>query len=386
MNWLYTLPNAKPSRTIVDFGKGCYEVDGELWLRDFQNWVFEGGTIKQAVAKPGPVDTSMMPKSPAYCGSNKFTKPAGTPVKTAVLTFFMEGGCDITFLDMQILGPNVPGKGAGKDIVDTAITFAGTQRGLVDSVTIRNPYGDYVDAQGLHEAPDAGGKFPATDITVENSSFSGSGREAIGIILASRITVRDNTFYSAAQTMFDIEFDATCECGHQNDILIADNKIVGQHYAFLLSAATAAEVDRFRFTDNDLVDGAQMRAQIKPASQSYNIEIDHNTATGAASWPHRASIIMTHVNGALVLDNIAPVYPWQAGDTVGGPFARINSGVVSGNKLTLVTGVVHQPGSLMVAIGGATACGNFSGSGSAIGSACSSLPSVDAPAGAAAPK
>jgi Right handed beta helix region len=386
MNWLYTLPNAKPSRTIVDFGKGCYEVNGELWLRGFQNWVFEGGTIKQTVAKPGPISTSMMPKSPPYCGSKRFADPAGTPATAFAVTFFMEGGCDITFMDMQILGPNSAGNRGGKNIQDTAITFAGTQRGLVNSVTIRNPYGDYVDAQGLHEAPDAGGKFEATDITVENSSFSGAGREAIGVILASKITVKDNTFYSAAETMFDIEFDATCDCGHQNDILIADNKIVGQHYAFLLAAYTAAEIDRFRFTGNDLVDGAQMRVAIEPQSQSYNIEIDHNTATGAAAWPHRPSITMTDVNGALILDNIAPVYPWTAGDTVGGPFARVNSGVVSGNKLTLVRGQVHQPGSLVVATGGATACDNFSGSGSAIGSACSSLPTVAAPAQAAAPK
>ena len=25
MDWLYSLPNASPSRTVVDFGKGCHD-------------------------------------------------------------------------------------------------------------------------------------------------------------------------------------------------------------------------------------------------------------------------------------------------------------------------------------------------------------------------
>lgn len=382
--WLYSLPNGKSTRTIVDFGTGCYEVNGQLWLRGFKNWVFEGGTIEQKTAMTGNIDTSFVPKEAPYCGSGQYGNTSGSPDGRVAITFFMEGGCDITFLDMQIVGPNILGERDGPKIQDTAITFAGTQRGLVDHISVRNPYGDYVDAQGLHEAPFGGGQFRATDITVENSTFSGAGREGIGIIIASRIVVEHNTFYSVAATVFDIEFDAFCKCGRQNDILIADNTIVGQNYAFLLAADTAAEVNRFRFTGNNLTDGAQFRIEIKPETPSMNIEIDHNTATGPARWPHRASITITNVTGALILDNTSPVYTWQQGDTAAGPFARISSGEVEGNKLTTVSSPYHQPGNLVITDGG-TSCGNVSGTGASLDPPCPSTPTVDQPRGAAAP-
>jgi hypothetical protein len=382
--WLYSLPNAKPTRTIVDFGKGCYEVDGQMWLRGFKNWVFEGGTIEQKTVKAGKVDISFVPKVAPYCGSDAFGNSAGAPDGKVDITFFMEGGCDITFLDMRFFGPNGKGKRGGQNIQDTAITFAGTQRGLVDHISVRDPFGDYVDTQGLHEAPHGGGEYRAEDITVENSTFSGAGREGIGIIISSRIVIEDNTFYSAAETMFDIEFDAYCECGKQEDILIADNTIVGQHYAFLLAAVTAAEIDRFRFTGNNLIDGAQMRIDIAPQTPSKNVEIDHNTATGAAIWPHRASITISNVTGALVLDNTSPIYPWQPGDAAAGPFARISSGEVEGNKLTLVPSPTHQPGNVVVTQGGSD-CGNVSEAGASLDSGCSSTPQVQQPQGAAAP-
>lgn len=123
---------------------------------------------------------------------------------------------------------------------------------------------------------------------------------------------------------------------------------------------------------------------MEPQSISENIEIDHNTATGPARWPHRASITITNVTGALILDNTSPVYAWQQGDETAGPFARISSGEVEGNKLTPVSSPTHQLGNLVITVGG-TSCGNVSGSGGSLGPSCPSTPTVEQPQGAAAP-
>ncbi len=305
--------SASGRTTVVNFGKDCLQVDGTLFLRGLENLSIEGGTWEEAQAHDVASGdwTGVGPRRPAYCGSSKY--PADVQdtytLDRFTLMWAFEGGCDITMKDMTITGPNTAASSGHLELEqDTFVTFYGTQRALVDNVTMRNPYGDYLDASFLHEVP--GGLeylFPATDITVENCRLSGSGRQGLSVILGRRIAFDHNTILGADATVFDIEADAIG--GYETDISITDNTVVGFHYAYLLSAQTGASIDRLAFTGNRMTDGAQMRVVIVDRLAGSNVRISHNSATAAdtASDYKQPAIRISGISDVEVDDNIIPV-------------------------------------------------------------------------------
>lgn len=390
--WLYSLPQGTPGTpTIVRFAShGCYLVNGSLFLRDFRYFVFDGdgAQFRETDVSGATGKVIAGSRRPAYCGYDGWTDVTHTDFlarsDTVTIMFFMEGGCDVTFADMKFEGPN-RGPGGGKAEQDTFVTFAGTQFGLVDDVAMTGPYGDYVDAQALHEVPGPQeSRYEATNITVTNGAFSGAGRQGIGIILASRIAIEHDTFYSAAATMFDIEWDSTG--GFQDDIDISHDVIVGMRYAFLVSAQTGATMKRFTFSDNTMSDGAEMRIFMKPAVGSSEVLISGNVATAPPLWPGRASVNVFDVAGVVVEDNTTPVGLWKRGQYSGGPFARTDGGFVSDNKLDGVTILGLKGGSLVVQQGG-TGCSNSTPAGTSLDGACPGrAPVISPPVAPLAPR
>jgi Right handed beta helix region len=314
-SWLYSLPVGSPAKpTIVHFRKGaCYQVNGELYLRGFRSLFVdgEGATFKQAAPPTCPVkgnrcanrakvsETSVRdnPTTAPYCGSDAYMNDGRSEDSANDTMWDFEGGCDITFEDLKIEGTNT-GAGRARE-TDSFISFAGTQRALVDDVTETDPYGDYVDCSGLHEAG-IGASFPCTDLTVEHSTFSGAGRVGFGLIVCERVAIEDNTISSAAATVFDIEIDSLG--GLQTDIDIDHNTIVGQRYAYLLSAQTGGKIERLRFSDNKMTDKAQMRVVIKDRLSGSDVQVSGNTWSAASSasggtWP---AVRITGIEGDTV--------------------------------------------------------------------------------------
>jgi hypothetical protein len=364
VRWLYTLPQGTlGDPTVVQFQPdACYEVDGSMFLRDFHYFVFSGNgaTFKQLHVQVGAEFNDSGPDRDAYCGYQGFNNSVWTDFlalkknTSTDIMFFMEGGCEITFENMNFVGTN-HGPGGGPLEQDTFITFAGTDIGLVNDVNMQDPYGDYVDTQSLNEAPGPVQRdFPARNITIENSSFSGSGREGLGIVLVDGVTVTHNIFYSAALTMFDIEWDSTG--GDQSDILIEDNTIVGQDYAFLVAAITGAQIHRFSFADNRLIDGAQLRIYLDPAPGSTDVRVTGNTSNQAATWPWRATVNVLNVYRVEVDHNVTPVGFWKPGNRNGGPFVNAPGALVRDNTIRGLE-VLAQPGTLVVQLGGVS-CSN----------------------------
>lgn len=301
--WLYSLPQGTSTRpTTVNFRSGCYLVSGTLYLRDFRDFVLEGGKFEEGAPVPGEISTTG-PDRPAYCGDDDVYTNSNYATYTLdkfALMFFMEGGCYITFKDMSFVGKNKAG-GQYKLEQDTFITLAGTQYALVDHVHMRNPYGDYVDVQSLHEVP--GGlesDYPATNATIENSNMRGAGRQGIGIIMANHVNVFDNKIFSAWATVFDVEFDVIG--GFQTDIRIDDNTIVGFHYAYVLSAQTGAELERLQFDGNRMIDGGQMRVVIVDKVPGSNVRISDNyaSAVSTASDGHQPAVRIDGISGSTI--------------------------------------------------------------------------------------
>jgi len=203
-------------------------------------------------------------------------------------------------------------------------------------VTMRAPFGDYVDITAFHESLG----YPATDITIENSTFMNSGREGISETNgAERVTIEHNTFegnYESTATIFDIEMDVVYRGYVDEDILIAHNTIIGEAYCFVLSAQTGAELRRVAFNDNTLTHGAQMRIYIAPHAfgrdANNNIEIEGNTSDASSTWPYRSPVNVFNTVDVLVLGNTDP-RPTYGG--TGRPFAALaiaKSDLACGNE------------------------------------------------------
>ncbi len=342
--WLLKVPNgtAGHDSVIKLRSSACYEVNGSIWWRGARNIVLNGNgaTIKQeSVAIPDKIVGGWNnPKVAPVCGSNAEKNSNYSAVKTNVLLLSFEGGCDITVENLTIEGRHTGIGTTWKLMPDTFLTFYGTRRALVDDVTMRAPFGDYIDVSGLHEAKG----FPAADITVENSTFASSGREGISETNgADRVTIEHNTFegnYESTATIFDIEVDIVYRGHVDQDILIAHNTIVGESYAFALSAQTGAELQRVAFNDNKFTDGAQMRIYIAPhafgGAANNDVEIENNTSEVASTWPWRSPVNVYNTLDVLVTGNTDP-RPTYAGKPAGVPFAALakaQSDLACGNK------------------------------------------------------
>jgi len=86
---------------------------------------------------------------------------------------------------------------------------------------------------------------------------------------------------SAWETVFDVESDVIG--GYQTDIRIDDNTVVGEHYDYLFSAQTGAEVERLQFDGNQMIDGAQMRIVIVDHLEGHDVEINDNHASAVST-------------------------------------------------------------------------------------------------------
>ena len=411
-SWLISLPtgsHAKP--TTVQFAKGgCYLVNGELYLRGLTSTVFDGNgaTFKQATprtcrirglgcadrAKVSETDIPDDPATAPYCGSTAFMNSSRSEDTAVDVMWWFEGGCDITLEDMTIEGTN-DGSGGRMRQQDSFVDFAGTQRALVEDVTMSGPYGDYVDCAGLHEAG-LGGNNEATDITIAHDTLSRAGRVGIGIIACSRVSVTDNVISGGALCLFDIEEDNTTPLdgyGPQDDISITHNTIPNMGYTYLLSAQTAGGVNRLAFDDNTLTGTSQFRVVVKAWSDSGNIEIDGNTVAAPTTWPHSrgAEVVVEATHGASledvqVDDNKAPLFEWKTGDVAGAPFADFDDAAdwAAHNTFTADRYLrsSHYAGSVYVMQSGSPgiACGNTTSAGVSLDRACSKTPpAVTAP-------
>ena len=313
--WLTGLPDGTAGHlTTVDFAKGCYQVDGELYFRGLRYFEFEGGTFKQMAAPTkSETDVPDVPTIAPYCGSTAFENSSRTEDgEGAVIMFHFEGGCDILMKNMRLYG-TYAGTGGGPFEQDSFVGFDGTQVAEVDDVTMRGTWGDFVDAQALHECGSCFAQYPATDITVTDSKMSLAGRVGVGIVAAERVTVTDSTFARVATTVFDVEIDCVgCSSpdGTQSDITIEHN-VVNRPYAYVLAVDTAGKVENLQLLDDQVY---QLRVVVNPGTMqsvhpSSGLRVSGITAqkVDSAQAGRDAAVQVTEMTDVEVDDNSVPV-------------------------------------------------------------------------------
>jgi hypothetical protein len=308
-DWIDTLPQGTTSQpTEVQFAAGgCYQVDGMLFLRGLNDFVFDGNGSKfeQSSVVNDELEGDPPPNRPAYCGISDRFVDASTTVPTGFdIMWFVEGGCDLVFENMDIVGPNTAGNPGGSLQQDSAIQVAGSQRVLVTAVTVNGVWGDFVTVAGLHEAPFGGLYFPCFDITISHNTFSDSGRQGVAIVYADRVAVTGNSMLHMAATAIDLE--AAVGGGVEGDVLVDRNTI--RDYIFLVSAVTYSQLFSLAFTNNT-TGPTKVQFNSKTKYPGHDLSVGGNTTDAATAWANSWDTLFNNEVTGLVSTNHAPVAP-----------------------------------------------------------------------------
>ncbi|HVC71237.1 MAG TPA: right-handed parallel beta-helix repeat-containing protein [Acidimicrobiales bacterium] len=310
-DWLNSLPEGTPSNPVeVVFAPGgCYQVDGMLFLRGFTDFDFNGNgaTFRQTFRKPGDTKNDPSPPNrPPYCGSSDFPNANGSRPPHMDVMWFIEGGCDLVFENMDIEGNNTSGRGSAiRRAQDAGIELAGVQRGLVTNDTIHGVYGDFVTVFGLHEAPTGGPSYPSLDITISDNTMKASGRQGVTVVYGQRVAVTGNTIAgNIPNAAIDLESDVVA--GTEADINVSNNTISGATWLF--SARTGAHLFDIAFENNTV---GVWRVQMHPltATAGHDITVGDNSASGPSFWNKPWSMAFGNLATVLVTGNSVPMAP-----------------------------------------------------------------------------
>jgi hypothetical protein len=209
--WLATLSNGAQ----VNFPSGaCYEANETLVVPYLNNVIVNGN---------GSTFENTLYGNGTTTGTNNTIWEA-------------EGGSNITFENMTVLGPNNTDycNINGNYEWQYGIAFNDTQGGMVNNVTINQTFGDSVETQDNDNNVALG---PTTGIVIENSTLENDGRMAIGITDGRNITIENNTI-SACGEVVDMETDTSGE--YSQDVSIINNTIGWNSFGLLSMGGNAA--------------------------------------------------------------------------------------------------------------------------------------------------
>jgi hypothetical protein len=319
-SWLWSLPHGTPARPlVVDFpAHACYVVNESLYLRGLTNTTLNGRNATFRQVMPTVQSIGPLPTVSPYCGSD-IDKESGTAISAIPIIWWFEGGCDITITNMVIIGPNTSGVVGSQN--NSGIQLSGVQRAVIRGVTINNVDGDFVTLSGLHEAGSGQASFPTTYATIRGNSFSRSGRQGITPEFVNHVSITHNSVRGVAASVIDLEADAVggCAC----NVTVDRNTFAGLA-PYLVAGITGLSIRHFDFTDNRLVDGAQLKIQLAPQLPSSDVVISGNTGSTGSTWPWPSVGIAYSIRGdsAGPLDGVrvsANSFPAPSG---GRPFVR----------------------------------------------------------------
>jgi len=415
-NLINSFPQGTPNDPIeVEFAPGgCYLVNGMLFLRGFQDYIFDGNGStfeQQSVTSLEIKDSDPPPTRAPYCAApNQYGSASDAANALAKIIYndggpaddvmwFVEGGCDLEFGDMTIDGAG--STTSSKTEQDSAFEVAGAQKTLVTGNDILTVYGDCATITGLNEA-NYPGNFPSSDVTVTGNTCHSTGRDGVSVVYANRVTVGGcssfgdtwdtlcgtsstlgNSFSNLSGDGIDIESDSGDPQGGEGNILVANNSF--KNFAYLVAGLTKGQIFQFAFDDNTV---DNMKSDVAPNGKKspvgQNFTISGNTATAASTWPYAYDWSFGSAIGGLVSGNTVPICPstcpkgshsvpdfTTTGKTSGG-FA-VASNVLNG-KVSTTKPVTTKLG----ASSADTECANTTPSGTSLDDGSGALPACNA--------
>lgn len=154
---------------------------------------------------------------------------------------WMENSSNITISNIRFTGTNQNGgyiASSGME-QDHNVRITGGSLITLDNIDASAPYGDNVY---IGAGPNSSGSGPVpwgprgekanipTDITVKDSTLTGSGRHNVGIVAGNGIYVHDNTMRKSGYWVFDLE--QQLKSVPIQDVIIKNNTANGSHFGF----------------------------------------------------------------------------------------------------------------------------------------------------------
>lgn len=178
--WIASVPDGSTLRFAA---AGCYRIEKTVLVKNRHDLTFEGnGATFRAFTD----------------GSNYVSN-----VQTRN-HFYLWGGGNLTVRNLSVVGVNTDHRYHPEYADQRGFRIAGVQGALLEHLTVFEVRGDFVEVD-----PDYYQTWRwSSDITIQNSTFTHSGRQGLTITGGRRIVFRDNHISGAALSVFDIEPDS----------------------------------------------------------------------------------------------------------------------------------------------------------------------------------
>lgn len=226
--WIAGVPDGEAGApTVLAFAAGgCYRIEQKLVVTDRKHLRFDGRGATFKATTPGDGDRKQ---------------------------WQVYGGVDIAFADMTVEGVN-------HDVVDGAyntatewqhlFSFWGTQGVLVERVTGRWAYGDFVGLDADYRKPVAE-MTPVRDAVIRDSTFVGAGRMGISTNYAENLTIERNSFDRVMWSVVDLEVEYSA--WSIRNVRVADNTIGELRHSFVANAGWNTPTDNVTITGNTML-------------------------------------------------------------------------------------------------------------------------------------
>jgi hypothetical protein len=207
--WIASVPDGS---TLELAAGGCYRIDGTVTVAERSNLVLDGKGATLRAGSEGDQERRHL----------RFV-----------------GGSNVEVRDLVVRGAQPNTRVGPEDYrEDRAFQHGFALQGVdgftIDRVRVYDVFGDFV-----YVGP--GGGRPSRDVTVRDSTFSGSGRQGIAVTSGERLTFRGNELRGVAMSFFDLEPNRSGDAARQ--IEITEN-VTGRAAGFwLMAPATGAVGD-----------------------------------------------------------------------------------------------------------------------------------------------
>jgi hypothetical protein len=305
--------------TIVFPRNGRFRIEGTLTLKDRKNVTIKGQNAtffakSDGLTKPRP-------------GCKQDVSACRFPNRTRSQWSF-EGDTNLLVRDVNVVGSNTdPGpNGAYKGALEAqhAFQILGGREVTLQHVSAKNVWGDLVNVGRAQ----SGSLRSPTNVTVENSVFTGASRQGWSITNGQHITFANNTLASVRRSLIDVEANV------RSDVIayvtIRDNRFGSYRFCTFTNYGAPAPEHDFVFSGNHSLGTVPITicAQGRASARRTNFQIVDNVGATGSAKPNEPMVSLAYFDNVVVKGNTQQFAsaPWpKRGGVNGSPQAPVTA-------------------------------------------------------------
>lgn len=161
-------------------------------------------------------------------------------------------------------------------------------------VTVTDVYGDFVYLGKEEDGP------WTSDVWILNSQFARNGRIGVGMTAVRNVLIENNSFDQIRRSTFDLEAHSQ---GFGFEQVTIRNNDIGSGRLLLIASVGIGPRDDFTFEGNRVERTLDIVMSSTDGEVHRNWKIINNTSTTVAGNPHRAAMVLDHIDGLEIRGN-----------------------------------------------------------------------------------